>query len=161
MATEIPLTQGQVALVDDADAEWLNQWKWTASRCHRDKFVALRGERVGGKHRNRYMHREILGLSPGDGLEADHWNHDTLDNRRSNLRIVTPTENKVRVPSRGGSSRFVGVTYDKARNRWRAQIQVEGTVRNLGRYATEMEAAAARDAYVREHNTGHSLNLAA
>lgn len=104
------------------------------------------------------MHRAILGLAHGDGLEADHRNHEPLDNRRANLRILTPQANKRWVPSRGGSSHFVGVTWDRRRKRWRAQIQVDGTVINLGRFETELEAAAARDTYVVQNATGHELN---
>jgi len=161
MATEIPLTQGQVAIVDDADAEWLRRWSWCASKCHGGgRFVAVRAERVSGSKRTVYMHREVMGLSRGAGLEVDHINHDVLDNRRQNLRVVTPTQNKRWIRSReGSSSAFVGVTWDSARDRWRAQIQVAGRVLNLGRYATEVEAARARDRYVRDNRTGHVLNF--
>lgn len=156
MATsEIPLTQGLVAKVDAADAEWLNQWKWSASACHRGRHVAVRR----GEGRTVYMHREILGLTPGDGLEADHLNHNILDNRRANLRVVTPAQNKEGQPSRGGSSRFVGVTWDGRRAKWRAQIQVDGKMLNLGRFPSEIDAARARDAFVVVNNTGHRLNL--
>lgn len=155
MATEIPLTQGLVAVVDDGDAGWLRQWLWSASRCHGRKFVAVRNE----NGRPIYMHRELAGLGPGDGLEVDHVNHDTLDNRRSNLRVVTPTANKQYQPARGGSSSYVGVTWDAPRRRWRAQIQIAGRVINLGRFATEREAAAARDAWVVANGTAHKLNL--
>lgn len=161
MATEIQLSAGQIALVDDEDVPFLQQWKWSASKCQRDKFVAIRSVWVDGHSRSIYMAREILGLAHGDGLEADHVNHDTLDNRRSNLRVLTPGANKRWQPSRDGSSSvFVGVTWDKTRSRWRAQIQLEGKVINLGRYTTEQEAADARDAFVIANATGHVLNHA-
>ena len=158
MATRLPLSQGQYAVIDDADAEWLGQWKWSASRCHRSKFCAVRttrGECI-------YMHRLILGLDKGDPMEADHINHDTLDNRRANLRTVTSRQNKQYQPSReGSSSRHVGVTWDVQRKLWRAQIQVDGVVTNLGRYQTEAEAALARDEGVRDRGLAHKLNMVA
>lgn len=82
----------------------------------------------------------------------------TYKDRKRRL-VFMQAANKRYQPSRGGSSRFVGVTWDSNRCRWRAQIQVEGVVRNLGRFATEVDAARARDAYVITHQTGHELNL--
>lgn len=162
MATEIALTQGQVALVDEDDGPWVEQFKWSAALVQRDKFVAVRQGEVGpGLRRNIYLSRALLGLGYGDPLQADHRNHDTLDNRRSNLRVVTPASNKENQPSRGGSSRFVGVTWDRDRGLWRAQIQWRGRVVNLGRFVREMEAAEARDLFVVEHGTAHALNLGA
>lgn len=161
MATrEIPLTQGKIALVDEEDFEWLNSSRWCAAKSHRNKFVAMRRGTLGSRNRETIlMAREILGLRKGDKEEADHENHDTLDNRRNNLRILLPEANKRWVPSRGGSSKFVGVTWDSSRTLWRAQIQVDQVVYNLGRYSTEIEAALARDRYVIENQTGHELNL--
>ena len=49
-----------------------------------------------------YLHREVLGLTPGDGLETDHRNGDRLDNRRSNLRVATRAQNAQNVPARSG-----------------------------------------------------------
>ncbi len=49
---------------------------------------------VGGRPVTLYLHREIAGLTPGDGLEVDHINNDRLDNRRSNLRVLTHAQNR-------------------------------------------------------------------
>ena len=93
---KIPLTQGQVALVDDADYEWLSRWKWCAMWCSStDSFYAVRHIRLpNGKWTTLRMHRAILGLERGDSRQVDHENHDTLDERRENLRIVTHQENQ-------------------------------------------------------------------
>lgn len=160
MAIEIPLSSDQVALVDDADVAFLARWKWSASRCHRNKFVAMRTQRVDGRSKTIYMARELLGLKHGDIRQADHLNHDTLDNRRSNLRIVTSIENKRRQPSRGGTSAYLGVTQVASTGRWRAQIMVDQKGHNLGDYDTELEAALVRDNYVLTNRTGHGLNFA-
>lgn len=78
------------------------------------------------------MHREISHASPSDIV--DHINHDTLDNRRSNLRLVDTAENLLnrRLP--------VGVTWCPVRNNWRAVLHMDGKYMNLGRYSSEEEA---------------------
>ncbi len=91
----IELTQGQFALVDNADYDWLNRFKWSADwNNHTKSFYAARNSRTkNGKICSVSMAREILGLKCGDKFQADHKNHDTLDNRRANLRIVTSQQN--------------------------------------------------------------------
>jgi len=90
---QIPLTQGQVALVDNTDYDWLNQWKWCAQRT-RGVFYAVRNSpRKNGKKHQIFMHREILGLRYKDGQEGDHRNHNTLDNQRENLRVCIHSQN--------------------------------------------------------------------
>jgi len=89
---EIKLTQGKFAIVDDADYNWLNQWKWYAKICSNGKRIYVaRFQRINGKPTTIYMHR-IITNCPED-KEVDHINGDSLDNRRKNLRIVTRSEN--------------------------------------------------------------------
>lgn len=156
----VPLSQGLVAVIDEADAEAVLRFKWSASfdGRRRTKPSALRATYVDGVRSTVTMHRQIMGLSKGDGLEVDHLDFDRLNNRRSNLLVVTGARNKQRQPARAGSSQFVGVTWDLQRGLWRAQIQVDGTVVNLGRFKTEREAADARDRFVVANELGHQLN---
>lgn len=91
---EMPLTKGQIAIVDAEDFERLSQWKWSARNCgNGSEWYALRGSTRNGKHEEFYMHRQILGLVKGDGLEIDHINRNGLDNRKENLRIVSRKDN--------------------------------------------------------------------
>ncbi len=71
------------AMIDSIDVA-LSRWRWCLSRGY-----AVRGVRARGGHRLISLHRQILGLTFGDGVEVDHINRNKLDNRRSNLRIVT------------------------------------------------------------------------
>ena len=137
---EIPLTQGQVALVDAADFEWLNQWKWSVSRQGRDKWRAVRWD--GSQIRRAVlMHRMITAAAPGQTV--DHINGDPLDNRRANLRIATQAEqNMNRRPSLSAkSSRFKGVCWHKGGKRWMAIFRRV----YLGLYDREEDAALAYD----------------
>lgn len=139
---EIPLTQGQVAVVDAADYEWLNQWKWYASWCKR-----MRGyyaKRDAYRHEKVWMHRLILGLEIGDKLVADHQNNNTLDNRRSNLRIATSAQNcaNSRI-KRNNRSGFKGVYFKTDRAKWAAVICVGGRRKFLGCFTTPELAHAA------------------
>lgn len=158
---KIELTQGKIAIVDSEDYGWLNQWNWTAAKKKTGLgwYVYRQNLVTGDIFRPLTMARQILGLEYRDSRQADHINHDNLDNRRENIRILTAAANKQNQPSRGGSSRFVGVTWDR-RGYWRAQIQVDGKMFNLGGYDSEEEAALARDAYVLAKGTHHALNLA-
>ena len=92
----IKLTQGQFAIVDDKNYEWLNQWKWCAwwSKDTKSFYAVRRSKKRNGKSYIIRMAREILGLKCGDKREADHRNHNTLDNFNSNLRTITHQQNQ-------------------------------------------------------------------
>lgn len=134
---EIQLTQGKVALVDDADFDYLNQWKWYAQK-DRNTFYAVRRD---GKKRMK-MHRVILGLDYDDKCVPDHIDLNGLNNQRYNLRIATKGQNSVnRPPTKNSVSRYKGVSPMK--KRWQVHIVKDGVQTYLGLYKSETEAAIA------------------
>lgn len=141
----IVLTQGQFAAVDDADFDWLNRWKWQAQYDPTMKaYYAHRTDRTGGRKRRVLMHRAILGLTHGDGLQGDHANLNTLDNRRSNLRIATPAQNaKNHRRQLNNASGYRGVSWCKAAGMWMARCSVDGDRKYLGVFESKETAYAA------------------
>lgn len=136
---EIPLTRGLMALVDDEDYELLSPHKWHASQANA-KFYAARNS---GRPPNRMplrMHRIICPVPPG--MQVDHINGNTLDNRRANLRPATHAQN---VHNRGitrfNMSGYKGVTWNH--RRWMARIEVDGLPKYLGTFDSPAEAHAA------------------
>lgn len=145
---EIPLSQGKVALVDDADFENLSQHKWSAEK-GRKTWYASRKITVGPYlQQDVSMHRQILGLSIGDGMEGDHRDGNGLNNQRYNLRVCSPGQNRYNqsVRTHAKHSRFKGVSLKRDTPRakpWEAYISAEGKLRKLGHFYTEEAAALA------------------
>lgn len=83
---EIPLTNGGVALVDDADHDTLAVYRWNR---HTQGYAT---RTCATRRRTIYMHREITGAQRGE--EVDHINRNGLDNQRANLRLVTRSVNQ-------------------------------------------------------------------
>ncbi len=149
MTKQIPLTQGQIALVDDEDYESIAQFKWCASHEH-DRWYAVRGSGGRANHRIIKMHRAIM--NPAAGMDVDHIDGDGLNNQRANLRICSHSENMQNaVPHRDNHSGYKGVHFDNIKNRWQASIKINGRQTALGRFNTPEEAARAYDAAAREH----------
>lgn len=170
---KIELTRGMYAKVDQADYERLAMYKWYATSA-RNRGGTVYAERSEGgrwkKKRNILMHREIMlqvnpkfeYLNPKQTqmtktpnskrkseLYVDHINGDGLDNRRANLRAVTPKQNVWN--SRGhGRSKYKGIWQVKGSGKWCARIKVDGKQRDLGRFDDEAEAARAYDAAARQ-----------
>lgn len=75
-----------------------------------------------------------------------------MDNRRSNLRIVSRQQNSANLPPQtGSSSPFKGVGWDASREKWSAKISVDGRTINLGRFDHAGKAAYAYDVAARKH----------
>lgn len=157
---EIQLTQGKVALVDDEDFEYLNQWKWHV-RDNRNTFYAQRNEYdENGKHLIIHMHRVILNLTDRH-IFGDHIDFNGLNNQRYNLRIATRRQNNTnKKSSKNSTSSFLGVSYHKSRNNWRATIFKDYKQIHLGSFKTEIEAAKAYDKHALEiHGEFANLNF--
>jgi hypothetical protein len=139
----IPLTKGIYALVDDEDYDKVSQlsWKYTGG-------YAAHNYQSNGVQHVTYMHRLIMGAKKGQFV--DHINHDPLDNRRTNLRLCTHSQNHMnRTKLLGKSSRYKGVTWNKQVGKWKASIQAEGKYRFIGYFMNELHAALAYDMWAK------------
>lgn len=139
---KIPLTQGKFAIVDDEDFERLSQWNWYYKSDRNHRGYVVRQKRIStSKQQTIYMHRQIIN-TPED-LHTDHINGDGLDNRISNLRICTRSENLMNQRSTTGASKFKGVVWHKTNKKWQAQIKHSGRTIYLGTFTSEIHAAEA------------------
>lgn len=140
MTKEIELTQGQYALVDDEDFDYLNQWKWFAAYDPSPKSYYAVYTQYGKERKiNIRMHRVITNCP--DGYEVDHINGNTLDNRRCNLRICIKRDNqKNKKIYKNNTSGYKGVSWSKANKKWIASIKINGCQKYLGLYSTPEKA---------------------
>ena len=144
MAREIELSRGKVAIVDDADFDWLNQWSWNAHwDPHVKGFYACRTDRTGPAQTTVRMHREILNAPAG--IQVDHIDRNTLNNRRSNLRLATNQQNSCNRRTQAANPYGFKGVYASRNGRWRAQINVRRVVRHLGTFDRPEDAARAYD----------------
>jgi len=149
----IPLTQGKYAIVDPERYEELAKYKWFAVKSE-SGYYALRMTRArkgsGVRQKGVRMHRVIL--KPPKGKFIDHINHNGLDNRRANLRIVTCQQNSWNKRKQRGnySSKYKGVTWLKSENKWQSRIICGGKRIFIGYFDDEKAAARAYDGKAKE-----------
>lgn len=130
------------ALVDAEDHSRLAGYRWHLTG---KKYGHVARWEPG--HLRVYLHHQVLGVV----TLLDHVNRNALDNRKENLRRATNAENAQNQDSRGGASRFRGVTWDRSRGKWRAQCVVDGKCHNLGRYDSEEEAGVVASRFRAAH----------
>lgn len=148
-----------IAMVDEEDFERINRWKWVAVRDPKKKTLyAIRTDRMSGKKTVR-MHREILGLLPGE--QADHRDGNGLNNTRANLRRCSGSQNACnRGPTAANKSGFRGVSWHKGVGKWVATIGKNRRHKHLGYFEDPAEAARVRDAAaLRLHGEFAKLNF--
>ena len=144
----LQLTQGYTTIVDDCDYERLknNHYFSVVSKHY---VYACRKK----KNTRSWLSHEILGVSKQElkkkNLIVDHINHDTLDNRRCNLRIISKSENAMNTEglkkntSKKSTSKYKGVSWTTRYKKWKARIHVNGREIYIGSFDDEIEAARA------------------
>ena len=114
-------------LIDSEDIQLIEKHKW----CYKEGYAM---SNIDGK--TTRMHRFIM--SPPGEKVIDHKNHDTLDNRKANLRVCTVKQNNRNL------SNVKGIYYRESRKSWRAKIMVNGKSIYLGTYKNKEQAGQAR-----------------
>ena len=96
------------------------------------------------------LHRLIMNC-PKDKI-VDHINHNTLDNRKINLRICTRAENSYNQlkPTTKKTSIYKGVFWNKINKNWRSSIKLDVKKIDLGSFKDEVLAAKAYDIKAKE-----------
>jgi hypothetical protein len=151
----IPLTQGKYAIVDPEDYERLNSHKWYAINC-KNTFYAGRNSSVPKTKKRLYikMHNQVI--NPPKGLILDHINRNGLDNRKANLRPVTCAQNILNRPyvfkRKNSRSKYKGVTWHKAQNKWQVQICYNGKHKTIAYFQNEIDAAKAYDEAAKKYH---------
>jgi hypothetical protein len=136
---EIQVTQGFIALVDDEDFEYLNQFKWHIKKDRSTNYATTNIKHDGG-YKTITMHRFILDAIKG--VQVDHINHNGLDNQKHNLRLCSNSQNQMnRGYYRNCTSKYKGVSFYKKTKKWKAYIKINGKRINLGYYHCEIDAA--------------------
>jgi hypothetical protein len=148
---EIKLTRGFTAIVDDEDYDRVMSLKWHASEGKPGWNYAVSS---CGKRMHRFL------LNPDSDDVIDHINHDTLDNRRSNLRVVSHSMNCQNRKKCTSASGYFGVRASYKPGRWDAYVFQLGDTIRLGSFPDKESAAKARDLKVLElFGPGARLNF--
>ena len=124
-----------IALVSDEDWHRLSLVRWSES----DGYAVGSFDGV-----QTSMHKIVVSATVAPGLVIDHINRNRLDNRRENLRVVTPSDNSQnRDVSKNNTTGYVGVERKKNNSKWLARISKEYVEYQLGSYDHPILAAVA------------------
>ncbi len=134
----IHLTRGLVTLVDNQDFARFGHLKWYAQKSLNSFYAVRRTTKEC-----ILLHRLILDAS--GNAKVDHRNGVGLDNRRSNLRLASQSQNDANSWNKSNASGLKGVIAvpRNKKNPWRAEIKHHRKRYHLGYFATAEEAEAA------------------
>ncbi len=156
----IILGEGRFAIVDQGDFYHLINYQWGAKGEGQLIYAMRFLIEPNKKGKIVSMHREMMNAPAG--ILVDHRNGDTLDNRRSNLRLATRSQN---MSNRGklkknATSQYIGIFREKSSGRWVVKTTHNNRSIWIGRFDSEIEAARAYDrAAIEYHGEFARLNF--
>jgi hypothetical protein len=133
-------------LVDDSDWVVISQYKWVVNKSEKNTMPYMRTAVKQPNGKRKWIRLTHMIMPPTPGTTIDHISCDTLDNRRSNLRYATKTEqsrNRRKFKSNKSGSKGVYFENFVKTRPWRASICVDYKAINLGRYSTIEQATEA------------------
>ena len=140
----IPLTQGYFTKVDNEDYEKFASIRWHAAFGADSKPRACRKTDLNGKKVTQHLSRVITEAKKGTNV--DHINHDTLDNRKSNLRFCNPSENQANmIKPKNNTSGYKGVCWNKMAHKWQVNICKDCKRYYFGLHKSKKKAARVYD----------------
>lgn len=148
----VTLTKGYTAVIDAADAPLVGAWNWCAMVKNHTVYARRPGAMdANGNRQTIMMHRVIM--NPHDDLQIDHRDGNGLNNRRTNMRVSTNSQNQHNQRTRDdNTSGFKCVNWHKHTGKWQARIMLNGKRHHLGVHATPEAAHKAYcDASTRMH----------
>lgn len=147
----IQLTQNKYTIVDDENYEELSKYRWylnTFGYVRRWRPTIERQAKPGS--REIFLHRHLIDVPKG--YVIDHINGDKLDNRRCNLRVCTPHQNRMnRQSQKNNTSGYKGVFWNKQRNKWSAKINFNHKQIYTGYFDNKEDAAKAYERAARKY----------
>ena len=148
---QLPLSRGYFTIIDPIDAD-LGEFKWSfLSTGYAYKIIAKINQKTVCYLLHRVILERVIERPLVKGEYVDHINRDKLDNRRSNLRIATATQNSINKGRENGStSEHKGVCWDNTKKRWLAQIGKQNKNYYIGVFKDEKQAAKAYDKRAKE-----------
>ena len=138
--------------IDTDDMEKINKCVWCINKCWNKKtntepiWYAGSAQKDKDKNISVLLHRFIMNAPKGKVV--DHINHDTLDCRKSNLRICTQSQNKMNTRMQcNNKSGHTGVRFNEklVTPKWSAYIKVNLKRKHLGYFDTYEEAVIVRE----------------
>lgn len=150
--------KNQVIKFDIEDYETIKEYSWAICKIKKN-YSFIRGSKNG---KVTILSRLVMNCD--EGLQVDHINHDPFDNRKSNLRIVTVSQNNMNKDVRvDNTSGYTGVALSKTPGKYIANIKVNQKRIHLGTFSCIEDAIAARlnaeKKYFKEYSFKNSKNL--
>lgn len=141
---EIKLSNNKgTVLVDNENYEWLSKYKWNLSFSNKRTCKYAKNDiKINDKQTKQFMHRLIM--NPFNNMQVDHIDGNGLNNQKSNLRIVTNSQNGMnRVSYKNTTSIYKGVSFNKQLQKWESYIGKDCKKYHIGFFIDEKEAARA------------------
>jgi len=132
------LSNGMVAKIDTDDYDKIKNSVW----CFSERYVRAR---IDGSDNKQYLHRFLLGITDPK-KRIDHIDHDTLNNKKENLRVCTPSQNNGNQKlNRDNTSGFKGVSFHKNIKKFSSHVRINGYLHHLGYFNNPVDAAKEYD----------------
>ena len=143
-------------IFDINDFEKVSKYHWYEET---NGYIRSSGKR---KEDKIFLHRLIMDFP--ENMWIDHINHNTLDNRKLNLRIASTSQNTMNhIKGSNNTSGMSGVVWVKNRNKWKSQIKFNGQLIFLGEYDKFEDAGKRRkqaeEEYFKEYSYDNSMKM--